>query len=208
MDVSAFSTLPEKVSEITKSFPDINTVFINAGIMKSFSFADPSTSSNEDIIEEVTTNLTAPLILARLFMPHLLSLKKPVNILMTSSGLAFVPIGYYPVYCPTKAAIHSFCVALRQQLKPIGAAVNVIEIAPPYVDTALDTAFRDRLNEAMGDHAQTPMPLEEYMDKTMATLEGSKASELREVATGFAEMGASIWRAAFGKVLAGMGIDA
>lgn len=176
--------------------------------MKSFHFADPSTSSNDSIIEEITTNITAPMILTRLLLPHLISLKKPANILFTSSGLAFIPIGFCPVYCPTKAAIHSFCVALRQQLRPTGSKVNVIEIAPPYVDTALDANFRGQVNEMMGDHASPPMPLQEYMDKTMAELEGSKVEELKEVATGFAQMGVDAWRGSLGKAMEGMGIDA
>jgi short-subunit dehydrogenase involved in D-alanine esterification of teichoic acids len=177
--------------------------------MSSFSFADPSTSSDTAIATEVTTNLTAPLILTRLLLPHLLALKKPASILFTSSGLGFVPIGFYPVYCPTKAAIHSFCVALRQQINPIpGNQVSVIEIAPPYVDTALDAGFRGQVNEAMGEHKMAPMPLKEYMDITMATLEGAEAKDLKEVATGFADMGVSTWRGSFGKVLEGMGINA
>jgi short-subunit dehydrogenase involved in D-alanine esterification of teichoic acids len=46
------------------------------------------------IDEEVTTNVTAPMILARLFMPHLI--KVGGTFMITSSGLAFVPMGVYP----------------------------------------------------------------------------------------------------------------
>jgi short-subunit dehydrogenase involved in D-alanine esterification of teichoic acids len=207
--VTDLKTLPAKISEIIASFPTIDTVFINVGIMNSISFVDPATSSDTAIATEITTNLTAPLILTRLVLPHLFALKKPASILFTSSGLGYVPIGFYPVYCPTKAAIHSFCVALRQQLNPVpGNQVGVIEIVPPYVDTALDARFRDQVNEAMGDHRIEPMPLNEYMDKTMATLQGADAKDLKEVATGFADMGVSTWRASFGKVLEGMEINA
>ena len=41
----------------------------------------------------------------------------------------------------------------------------------------------------MGDQCMEPMPLDEYMDKTMATLQGADAKDLGEVATGFADMG-------------------
>ena len=205
-----FQTLPTKVTELTASFPTIDTVFLNAGIMNSPSFADPSTSTNASIAAEITTNLTAPIILTRLLLPHLLALNpKPASLLFTSSGLGFVPIGFYPVYCPTKAGIHSFCVTLRQQLNPNPSNnVAVVEIVPPYVDTALDAGFRGRVNEALGDKAPKPMGLDEYMDATMETLQGSDARDLKEVAVGFAEMGVSTWRASFGKVLEGMGIDA
>lgn len=117
---------------------------------------------------------------------------------------------FYPVYGPTKAGIHRFCVALRQQLLHVpDNQVSVIEIVPPHVDTALDAGFRERINEMMGDHRVVPMPLEEYLDVTMGQLGGKNASRLKEVAPpGSAEMRVQTWRGSFGKVLEGMGIDA
>lgn len=93
LDVGDFEGLPSKVSEMTKSFPTIDTVFLNAGIMSSFSFAGPSTSDPKAIAAEIDTNLTAPLLLTRLLLPHLLALKKPASVLFTSSGLGFLPFG-------------------------------------------------------------------------------------------------------------------
>lgn len=40
-----------------------------------------------------------------------------------------------PVYCATKAAVHSFTVSLRYQLKD--SSIKVFEIVPPAVDTEL-----------------------------------------------------------------------
>jgi uncharacterized oxidoreductase len=206
MDVSDLTSLSDHVSELTKAFPAINTVLINAGIQKSFSFTDPSTCSNESIVNEITTNITAPMILTRLFTPHLLSLDKPASILLVSSGLAFLPIGYFPVYCATKAAVHSFAVSLRQQMK--GTNVSVVEIVPPYVDTGLDAEHRERINQAAEGKGVPPMALGEYMDKTMAILEKGEVEELREVGVGSAEIRVSTWRGSFGKILEQMGIDA
>jgi hypothetical protein len=56
------------------------------------------------------------------------------------------------------------------------------------VGTALDTRFRDQVND---DQCMEPMPLDKYMDKTMATLQGADAKGLKEVATEFASMGMS-----------------
>jgi uncharacterized oxidoreductase len=53
-----------------------------------------------------------------------------------SSGLAFVPIAAMPVYCATKAALHSFTVSLKHQLKD--TSIKVFELVPPMVDTELD----------------------------------------------------------------------
>jgi len=47
-----------------------------------------------------------------------------------------------PVYCATKAAIHSFSLSLRRQLK--GTTVKVFEVAPPTVDTELPGPRRRR----------------------------------------------------------------
>ena len=46
LDITDFATLPGKVDKLLQTF-DIDTVFINAGILKSPSFADASTQSNE-----------------------------------------------------------------------------------------------------------------------------------------------------------------
>jgi uncharacterized oxidoreductase len=51
-----------------------------------------------------------------------------------------------PVYCATKAAIHSFSLSLRHQLRD--TSIKVFEIIPPTVDTELDRGARDRRGQA------------------------------------------------------------
>ncbi|MEL7965070.1 SDR family NAD(P)-dependent oxidoreductase [Vreelandella neptunia] len=53
-------------------------------------------------------------------------------IVNVSSGLAFVPLSGTPTYNATKAAIHSYTISLREQLK---GKVELIELAPPAVQT-------------------------------------------------------------------------
>ncbi|MFZ0004752.1 MAG: SDR family NAD(P)-dependent oxidoreductase, partial [Methanoregula sp.] len=74
-----------------------------------------------------------------LFTPHLLR-QKEAAIINVSSGLAFMPMAPLPVYCATKAAVHSFSITLRQQLE--GTPVKVFELIPPMVDTNLDKGAR------------------------------------------------------------------
>ena len=111
--------------------------------------------------------------------------------MITSSGLGFVPNALFPVYCPTKAGVHSFMVSLRESLADTN--VNVIEIAPPYVKTELDAANRM-------DHVATPLELDDYTEKTIAILE-KPGKEIKEAAVGFAEMAVGKWREAFDPVL-------
>ncbi|MCX5801235.1 MAG: SDR family NAD(P)-dependent oxidoreductase [Candidatus Eisenbacteria bacterium] len=61
-------------------------------------------------------------------------------IINITSGLAFAPLALMPVYCATKAALHSFSLSLRHQL--FETSVRVYEVAPPIVDTKLDKGAR------------------------------------------------------------------
>jgi uncharacterized oxidoreductase len=62
-------------------------------------------------------------------------LQQDAAIINVTSGLSFVPLANVPVYCATKAALHSFTLSLRWQLRD--REVEVIEIIPPAVDTDL-----------------------------------------------------------------------
>jgi short-subunit dehydrogenase involved in D-alanine esterification of teichoic acids len=199
-----------------EKYPDIDTVILMAGIMKNFSFFDPSTSTDKTVTSEIDTNLTAPIILSRTLIPALskgAAEGKKRNLIFVTSGLAYIPFGFYPVYCPTKAAIHTFCLTLRQQLNFAPEAIknnlSICELAPPYVDTDLDVDFREDINKILGDHAPPPMPLEKYLDQAMQGLsEVGNGKMKKEVAVpGFSELGVKTWRESFGEVIKGMGVD-
>lgn len=57
------------------------------------------------------------------------------TIINVTSGLAFTPFAIAPIYSARKAALHSFTMSLRLQLS--GTRVEVIEVAPPAVNTDL-----------------------------------------------------------------------
>ena len=117
--------------------------------------------------------------------PHS-SRKRETILMITSSSLAYLPSGMFPIYCPTKAAVHSFLVGVRETVK--NTNLNVIEIAPPYVRTDLDAANRQ-------DKALMPMKLDDYTNQTLEILK-KPAWEIKEAAVGFPEMVSSKWREA------------
>ena len=61
--------------------------------------------------------------------------QKNPAIVNVTSGLAFSPISFMPTYCMTKAALHSFTLSLRHQLK--ATSIQVTELIPPAVNTDL-----------------------------------------------------------------------
>jgi len=198
MDVEDIQSIESKLRGLVKTFPDLDSVFVMSGKMELGFFNDPSSTSTTAIVSEITTNLIAPLVIARAIMPHLLSVNKPATFITVTSGLAYIPLPLFPVYDATKSGLHIFNVALRTQLA--GTNVKVIELAPPYVDTGLDQRFREKAIELQGgkEKAHPPMPLKEYMDSATTAFENGYQ---KEIAVGFSQMGVDAWRGAFGPIL-------
>ncbi len=122
------------------NYPELNILVNNAGIQRQIDF----TKGTLDLMngdDEIQINFSAPVQLTALFIPHLIKLKEAA-IVNISSALGFVPLTIVPVYCATKAAIHSFSWSLRHQLRKTG--VKVFEVIPPTVDTDLDRGARER----------------------------------------------------------------
>jgi len=138
-DVSVEQQRKALFSWISSNFKDFNILINNAGIQRMINFTSGANNRNTDE-DEIDINLKAPIRLCELFVPLLMK-QKQAAIVNISSGLGFCPIAIMPVYCATKAAIHSFTISLRHQLR--NTSVKVFEIIPPMVDTDLDKGGRD-----------------------------------------------------------------
>ena len=148
-DVSDPLARQELVQWITADFDPLNILVNNAGIQRSMDFSKgPRDLSSVDA--EVAINLLAPIHLSAMLIPHLMS-KPHAAIVNISSGLAFTPLAAVPVYCATKAAIHSLSLTLRFQLRE--TPVRVFEMAPPIVATELSGSRRRPDDD---EHAMSP----------------------------------------------------
>lgn len=156
LDVTDPADILRFAQEAVSRFPKLNVLVNNAGVMQAEDVKQGEVGAAELTI---ATNLLGPIRLTAALMPHLLEQPR-ATVANVTSGLAFVPLAVTPTYCATKAALHSYSISLRQQLSD--TSVEVIEIAPPYVQT-----------ELTGEHqAQDPraMPLDEYIADTMKIL--------------------------------------
>lgn len=149
-------------AELTNRYPDLNVVVNNAGIQH----VEDLTTGDITVAEEtVAINLLGPIRLTAALLPALLD-RPHAAILNVTSGLAFMPSALTPTYSATKAALHSYTESLRFQLRE--TAIQVIEIIPPQVRTALQ-----------GERGFDPraMPLKEYVAETVALLRSQPHAE-------------------------------
>jgi uncharacterized oxidoreductase len=138
-DVSKHSARENLFKWVTKTFPNLNILINNAGIQKEVDLRKGAVDLLEDE-DEIDINLKAPIHLSTRFIPHL-SERKESAIVNITSGLAFTPLAIFPIYCATKAGLHSFSQSSRHQLR--NTSIKVFEVAPPIVETELDRGARE-----------------------------------------------------------------
>lgn len=126
-DVSSEAGRLSLFSRVTKKFPKFNVLINNAGVQNH----PPALIEVQDWDkhrQEIATNLDAPMHLSMMFIPHLQK-QDAAAIVNMSSALAFSPFAMMPTFCATKAALHSFTLSLRHQLKE--TSIDVFEVVPP-----------------------------------------------------------------------------
>ncbi|MER3007080.1 SDR family oxidoreductase [Bacillus licheniformis] len=145
---------------IKEHHPGVNVLVNNAGIQQRYHILKADVIDNwADYNKEITVNMEAPIHLAMLFSQCFAEKAGKTAIINVSSGLAFTPMAVAPIYSSTKAALHSFTMSLRHQLSEAG--VEVIEVAPPAVNTDLG---------GVGLH-DSGAPLDEFADAIFKGLE-------------------------------------
>jgi uncharacterized oxidoreductase len=153
LDIESPAAIRSFATQIAADFPALNVLVNNAGIMR----VEKLLSQQEDLADAeaiVTTNLLGPIRLTAALLPLLQ--KQPASaILNVSSGLAFLPLTLTPTYCATKAAIHSYTLSLRYQLR--STTTEVVELIPPYVATDLMSGASD----------PRAMPLDKFIAEVM-----------------------------------------
>jgi uncharacterized oxidoreductase len=173
---------------ITAEFPKLNVLVNNAGIQRKHDFK--SLEDWSDTISEIDININGPVHLSALLIPHLLRQRKS-EIINVSSNLAFVPLAPMPVYCASKAFIHSFTLSLRHQLKD--TSVGVSEIIPPAVKTNLGGAHDFGADlDAFADSIIAQLK-EGKIEATYGMSERSSQASRDELDKIFAEMNSGNW---------------
>ena len=153
VDVDSEAGIADFARRLLSAHPALNVLINNAGIMR-FERLD-SARDLSDAEETINTNLLGPIRMIDALIDHLIA-TPDAAIVNVTSGLAFVPLTTTPTYNATKAAIHSYTVALREALR---GKVEVIELAPPAVQTGLTPGQETR---------EGYLPLDAFADEVIA----------------------------------------
>ena len=165
-DLTMISERESLFAWVTNTHPELNVLINNAGIQQWMAVTDSNFFKRA--MEEISINIEAHLHLISLFIKH----KGLATIINVTSGLSFVPLTKVPVYCATKAFMHSFTMSLRQLMKP--KQIEVIEMIPPALNTDLG---------GKGLHDFAP-PVSEFIDAVFEQLKLGKT----ELTFGFSEI--------------------
>jgi uncharacterized oxidoreductase len=161
LDIADPDNIKAAAQKLIQEHPNLNVLINNAGIME----PDQAAGIIDDklLASTVTTNLLGPIRLTSALVDHLKSRRGVI--LYNTSVLAFVPLAMTAVYSATKAALHSYALSQRFLLRDSG--VRVLEMAPPWVRTALMNS----------QEAEQAMPLDQFISETLDAL-GTDAEEI------------------------------
>lgn len=121
-------------AHVRATMPGLNILINNAGIQRRVSLASDHAAWAERQAE-IDILLSAPVHLNHLLIPLLLKADQSSLIVNVTSGGAYIPQVFAPVYSACKAALHSYTMTLRHSLA--NTSCRVTEIIPPAVQTAL-----------------------------------------------------------------------
>lgn len=162
-DVSDSAQVKALADRIRADFPKLNLLMNNAGIMRHRNLV-VGADDLEELTQEFAINVNGPIRLISALIDVLKANKG--TILNVSSGLAFVPLTSAPIYCATKAAIHSYTTSLRFQLE--GTGVSLVELMPPAVHTEMT-------GDVPEDGAFAIITTDELVKATVAGLKADRA---------------------------------
>ncbi len=132
-DVTDPSQVERLLSLAKKKMGGVDVLLNNAAVFRRFDMLEDYPLEKQ--IEEVQINFEGPIIVSNVFLDELVS-KPEAMIVNFTSPAAYMPMAASIVYSATKAAIRSWTISLRHQLR--ATSVRVVELNPPAVDTRMN----------------------------------------------------------------------
>ena len=132
---------PERVvTELVDQAGRLDILINNAGLMNEGTALETSES---DWASTIQVNLTAPFMLIKHALPHLIKQSGSIVNIGSIEGLGSNP--RHPAYCASKGGLHALTRAIAVDHGLQGVRCNAI--APGWIDTELNTAFIESLGD-------------------------------------------------------------
>jgi short-subunit dehydrogenase len=133
-----------------KRLPSVDVLINNAGVAH---FGKFGCQPAESIVDQVNTNVVAPMLLVHDLLP-LLARSPGSAIVNVGSILGSIGLPGQASYAATKFALHGFSEALRRELD--GNDIRVLYLAPRSTDTAMNSDTLRDLNAQLGIATDDP----------------------------------------------------
>ena len=131
-DITNAEEVTALVARIKAEFGDLSLLINNAAAANVYKHSAESLSFDK-ASEEMTTNYLSVIRLNEALLP-VLTAQPESAIVNVTSLVAFAPATVIPTYSDSKAALHSYSLALRHTLA-VDTHVKVFELMPPLVNT-------------------------------------------------------------------------
>lgn len=131
-DLSVEADRVRIAEELKSNYPDVNIIVNNAGAAFVYALNEP-TGAYEKAAVEMNTNYLSVIHFTELLLPHLLQ-KTEAAVVNISSNIAFGSFKLLPTYGPTKAALHSYTISLRETYQE-QKNIQIYEVYPPLTNT-------------------------------------------------------------------------
>jgi short-subunit dehydrogenase len=128
------------ISDVVHKWGGLDVLINNAGYGLPGFYAR---SEPEALRRQITVNLSAPILLARYALPHLIESRG--TIINVGSAITSVANPVYGVYGATKAGLAYWNNALRRELRHLGVRVCLVEPGP------VDTEFFEAVRQIAGN---------------------------------------------------------
>ncbi len=160
-DLEAAGSVQQVAQQALPLFNGVDILINNAAILDFIQFEDQNL---ERIAQMVHTNVTVPIQLTNLLLPHFKS-NNQGQLVMIGSILGSLGFPHYATYCATKFAIHGFSQALRREL--CDTNIGVTYIAPRGVNTPMNDAATLAMLAKTGGNIDDPEKVAQMIVKAI-----------------------------------------
>jgi NAD(P)-dependent dehydrogenase (short-subunit alcohol dehydrogenase family) len=124
-NVADRGALSAAVMEITERLERVDLLVNNAGMLMDEDRATPLSRMDPLVFERtMAVNLGGPIAISQLFLPHMGSRARIINVSSTMGQLSDGSAGYAPAYCISKTALNAFTQHLAAEVGPRGMMVD------------------------------------------------------------------------------------